>query len=334
MQDMLAQKFVIKRVSKSSDLDYQKGLGIYNATTPSDIKTSTNEINKWLNENKQGNTFELLLFSLYYNDEVIGLAMLSYIPRFHLLIYDYIALKNEYRINAVIFSYINLIQDYMRINNYDVAYYIVEISNKNGGKSIDKESRLFKKLICLEGFGKIKAKYRTLPLGLDHYESSFEAFLYIKSNDNLNSISKETFIDFVHAIYYEYYLTWYTPILSSEKLKALKEEKIDRYYNMLKEDLSEEIQFEIEYAYCPLLGNISTEKTYGYLPSKPQKSISKYLLMLLLVLLSPLCLVLGYNFVFDKLGIPINTVNTIVGATFAAILSSLTAFIVAKNKRL
>jgi len=334
MQDILEHKFAIKRVTKSSDFEYQQGLGIYNATTPSDIKTSTNEINKWLNENKETNTFELLLFTLYCNNSVIGLAMLSYIPRYHVTIYDYIALKDEYRVNAVIFSYINLVHDYMCINEYDIAYYVVEISNKNEGKSIDKESRLFKKLICLEGFGRIKAKYQTLPLGLEHHESSFDAFLYIKSNDSLSTISKETFMDIVHAIYYEYYLAWYTIIFTADKLKVFKEEKIDRCYNMLRESLSEEIQFDIEYVDCPMLGNLLTEKTFGYLPSNPRKSISKYLLMILLILLGPLGLVLGYNFIFNRLGIPINTVNSIVGSSFAAILSSFTAFSVAKNKKL
>jgi hypothetical protein len=334
MKDILEYKFAIKRVSKSSDLEFQQGLGIYNATTPSDIKTCTNEIIKCLNENKETDTFELLLFTLYYNNIVIGLAMLSYIPKYHLTIYDYIALKDEYRVNAVIFSYINLIHDYMCINNFDNSYYVVEISNKNQGKSIDKESRLFKKLICLEGYGKIKAKYQTLPLGPEHYESSFDAFLYIKSNDSLRAISKETFMDIVHAIYYEYYLAWYATIFTPEKLKIFKEEKIDRIYNMLKEALSEEIQFDIEYVDCPMLGNVLTEKTFGSLPSNPRKSASKYFIMTILILFGPLCLVLAYNFIFNYLGIQITTVSSIVGSSFAAILSSLTAFRVAKIKKL
>ena len=333
MEETLEHRFAVRRITRSLDPDYQKGLRIYNSTTPNDIKTNTNEISKWLTENRAEDTFELLLFVLYSNNDVIGLAMLSYISKYQLVVYDYIALKDEYRVNAVLFSYINLIQNYMCLNKYDVAYYVVEISNKNEGKSVDKESRLFKKLICLEGFGRIKAKYQTLPLGLEHYESSFDAFLYIKSNDNLNTISKETFMGIVHAIYYEYYLAWYAPILTPEKLKAFKEEKIDYCYNMLKENLSEDIQFDIEYADCPMLGNILIEKTYGYLPSKRKKSIGKYLLIVLLVLLGPLLLIWGYNLVLGLLGISLSTVNSIIGAVFTAILSSVTALIVATRKK-
>lgn len=334
MYGLLEHKFAIKRVNKSSDLDFQQGLGIYNATTPNDIKTSTNEISKWLNENKETDTFELLLFTLYCNDNVIGLAMLSYIPKFRLVIYDYIALKDEYRVNAAIFSYINLIQEYMCTNNYDVSYYIVEISNKNEGKSIDKESRLFKKLICLEGFGRVKAKYQTLPLGLDNYESSFDAFLYIKSNDSIKTISKKTYIDIVHAIYFEYYLAWYASIFTSDQLKIFKEQKVDYTFNMLQELLTEDLQFDIEYVDCPMLGNTLTEKTFGYLPSKSQKSVRKYFLLILLVILGPLSLALCYYFIFNKLGIPFTTFNGFLGTSFATILSSITTLGVIRAKKL
>lgn len=324
MQGKLENRFAIRLVNKASDPEYQQGLRIYNDTTPYDIKTNTNEMSRWLTADLNSSTFELLLFVLYSNSDVIGLAMLSYIPKYQLVIYDYIAIKNEYRINAVLFSYINLIQNYMCQGNYNIAYYVVEISNKNAGKSIDKESRLFKKLICLEGFGQINVKYQTLPLGLEHHESSFEAFLYVKSNDDLTSISKETFLDIVHAIYYEYYLTWYTPFLTPEKLKMFKEESIDRCYNMLKENLSEKIQLKIEYADCPMLGNVMDEKTFGHLPSSQKEHVGRYILTAILVIVGPILLILGYNFVLGKLGIPLSTVSSSIGAIVAALLSSFT----------
>lgn len=333
MDEILENRFAIKRIRKASDEEYLKALAIYNSTTPNDIKTNTNEISMWLGRNDVDNSFELLLFTLYLDNDIIGLAMLSYIPKHKVVIYDYIALKDQYRVNAVLFAYISLIQNYASLNDYDVAYYVVEISNKNDGKSVDKESRLFKKLICLEGFGRVKAKYQTIPLGLEHYESSFDAFLYIKANDTLEIISKETFIGIIHAIYYEYYLSWYTPILTPEELKVFKEEKIDHCYTSLKKQLSDKIQFEIEYADCPLLGNLQVDKTYGYLPSKKKKGVGKYPLIILLVLVGPLLLIWGYNFALELLKIPLSTVSSIVGGVFAAILSSVTALLVASKKK-
>jgi hypothetical protein len=333
MDEVLEHNFAIKRVHKASDEEYLKALDIYNMTTPNDIKTKSNEISMWLNRNGAGNFFELFIFILYMDNEITGLAMLSYIPSTRIVIYDYIALTDQYRVNAVLFAYASLIQNYMSSKGYDISYYIVEISNKNDGKSVDKESRLFKKLICLEGFGRIKAKYQTLSLGLDHYESSFNAYIYIKTNDTLEIISKETFLTIVHAIYYEYYLSWYSPILTSEKLKLFKE-NVDRYYNLQNAEISEEVKFEIEYVDCPILGNLHIDKSFGYLPNKHKRNFGKYPLILLLVFLGLPLLIGGYNYILNILGISISTVNSMVSGTFAAILSSITTLLIVDKKRL
>jgi hypothetical protein len=332
MEKTLEHRFSIRRVTKASDSEYQKALTIYNNTTPNDIKTNTNEISKWLNDSISDNTFELLVFILYSNNDVIGLAIMSYISKSQIVIYDYIALKSEYRVNATLFSYINLIKNYMHTNSYDISYYVIEISNKNQGKSIDKESRLFKKILCLEGFGRIIAKYQTLPLGLEHYESSFDAFLYINSNDNLNIISKDTFFSIVQGIYFDYYLTWYASILTIEELKRFKEEKVDRIYNMLKKELSEEIQFKIEYTDCSMMDSFQSEKTYGYLPSKQKKGIGKPILIISIIVLAPIFIIWIYNIVLKSLGMELSTAYTTIGAIFASILSAATVTISAKKR--
>jgi hypothetical protein len=332
MDEVLEHNFAVKRVHKASDEEYLEALAIYNITTPNDIKTKSNEISMWLSRNGSDNSFELFIFILYKDSEITGLAMLSYIYSTRIVIYDYIALKDQYRVNAVLFAYASLIQNYMNLKMYDISYYIVEISNKNDGKSVDKESRLFKKLICLEGFGRIKAKYQTLSLGLDHYESSFNAYIYIKANDTLEVIAKDTFLGIVHSIYYDYYLSWYTPILI-EEIKLFKE-KVDRHYNLQKAEISEEVELEIEYVDCPILGNLHIDKSFGYLPSKHKRNLGKYPIIFLLVLLGPPLLIWGYNYILDILGISISTVNSMVGGTFTAILSSVTTLLIVDKKKL
>lgn len=129
----LEYKFSIKKVTKSTDEDYLTALKIYNDTTPSEIKTNTNEITQWLVNKGTNATFNSYYFCLYMNDIVIGLAMLSYIKRQRFIIIEYIALDQKYRANTVFFSYLSLLKEYIRELNLDVAYYINEISNKGGG---------------------------------------------------------------------------------------------------------------------------------------------------------------------------------------------------------
>jgi hypothetical protein len=77
--EKLEHRFAIKRIRKPSDDGYHRALEIYNSTTPIDIKTNTNEITRWLGRSDQSCSFELLLFGLYLGDNIIGMAMLSYI---------------------------------------------------------------------------------------------------------------------------------------------------------------------------------------------------------------------------------------------------------------
>lgn len=331
MSEQLENKFSIRRITKTTDDEYIKALYVYNDTTPTDIKTNTNEITFWLNKKNESNPFELLLFALYLDDTIIGLSMLCYVKKQRIVIYDYIALIEKYRVNTVFFPFINLLQNYISSHGFDVAYYVVEISNKNNGKSIDKESILFKKLICLEGFGMIRAKYYTLPLGLSNHESSFEAFVYIKSNDGLNQISKETFLGIVQAIYYEYYLTWYSALLPPNDLFEYKQ-KIDACHDSITKQISSEISFEVTHSECSVLGDTKDEKTFGYLPSQQKRKFHLYPIIALVLIISPIIIIWGYNFILQKLNIPLSSVNSTVGGVFGAILSSITAFMIAKKK--
>lgn len=315
---------------KTTDDEYFKALQIYSDITPTDIKTNTNEITSWLNKKIEGNPFELLLFSLYLDNSLIGLAMLSYVKKQRIVIYDYIALIEKYRVNTVFFPFINLLQNYISLHGFDVAYYVVEISNKNNGKSIDKESILFRKLICLEGFGMIRAKYYTLPLGLSNHESSFEAFLYLKSNDELNQISKDTFLSIVQAIYYEYYLTWYSALLVPDELSEYKQ-KIDACYNSITKQATNEISFDIVHVECATSGDTNHTKTFGYLPSQQKRKLH-YPIILTVLLISPIIIIWGYNYVLQLLNIPLSSVNSIIGGVFGAILSSITALMITKKK--
>ena len=153
MSKLFENKFGVERITKTDSVEYAKLMRIYHDNTPVEIKTNTNEITAWLDKKTDDNSFELLIFALYLDDSIVGMAMLGYVKKYRTIIVDYMALNREHKINAVFFSYLSLLQDYIKQNGYDVDYYVTEISNKHGGKNVDRESSFFKKLICLEGFG-------------------------------------------------------------------------------------------------------------------------------------------------------------------------------------
>lgn len=78
-----------------------------------------------------------------------------------------------------------MLENYLAINQYDVAFIVNEVSNRREDNDIDKESQLFSKLLCIEGYGRLEAPYITPPLGIGNHESSFDAFLFIKSTGEI-----------------------------------------------------------------------------------------------------------------------------------------------------
>lgn len=331
MPNLLEHRFAIKRITKPSNEDYISALKIYNETTPPDIKTNTNEITYWFEQNRNELPFEIMLFSLYLNNMVVGLAMLTYLKKQKTIIFEYLALQPSFRLNAVFFTYISLLQNYINDSNTDVAYYIIEINNRNKGENIDKESRLFKRLFCLENYGKINALYYSLPLGLYNHESYFESLLYIKTNDNISQISKETYIDLVKAIYFDYYLFWYQPFMSNNEYIEYKK-KVERVYQLVIQDVMNEMFCDISYVDCPLFhesGYIQPNTTLPVI-TRPQK---KYLFLVVPGFIACTILIVWiYNTILVWLDIPINHVGAIIGNITSAIIATLSAIYFIKPK--
>lgn len=330
MANLLEHRFAIKRITKSSNEDYLSALKIYNETTPPDIKTSTNELTFWLDQSRNDLPFEIMLFSLFFNNKVIGLAMLTYIKKQKTIVFEYLALQPFYRLNAVFFTYISLLQNHINDCNIDVAYYVTEISNRNQGENIDKESRLFKRLFCLENYGRINALYYSPPLGLNNHESYFEALLYIKTNDNISQISKETYLELVKGIY-DYYLKWYHPFMDAKDYEQYNN-KIDHIYHLILQKVMNRPLCEISYVDCPLLHDSGYSQPNTVLPTvtRPQK---KYLFIMIPgFIVCTIFIIWLYNTVLAWLGIPINNVGVIIGNTTSAIITTLSAIYFIKPK--
>lgn len=331
-EDKVGYNFTLKHVNKTSDEDYIKALKIYNDTTPYEIRTNTNEITFWLNKCKQDDEpFVVYAFILYLNGEVIGLSMTTYLKSTKVVIDEYLAVYEQFRVNTVFLIYFSLIQNYYSEKNIDVSYYITEISNKGEGKAINCESRISIRILCLEDFGKIDAPYYVLPLGLENHESSFEAFLYIKTNDNISEINNITYLNTVKSIYYDYFYNWYKPLMCNDSLKLYKEQ-IDTIYKKIQNTIFAKDKSEVRILMnsCSVLENYK-DTTAGAIPQIKSKGI-KFPFEIILLILLPLFIIIIYVYTLDYLKIPLNGNNTALGAICSAIITSISTILISKKQ--
>jgi len=324
-------RYVIKQIEKSNDDGYLEALTIYNEETPPGIYTNSNEITKWLDNPEDGSQFEMIVYALYLDNRVIGFAQITYLSIQKVAILDYITLTKAYRVNSAFLVFLSLMQYHLSLSGRSILYYIAEISNKDGGVNIDRESAFYKRIVCLESFGYVNSKYHNIPLGLANHEDAFESLMYIKTNDNTKYINKETFIDIVSAICYDYYLKWYSKFLEEDELNKYKE-RLDNCYNSIKQATSTKMQLEIVYPLCPLFSEQSNNKTSGPLPAQKKKVITKLPVAILLSLFIPIALVLIYSWVLQWLNIQFSTVSTFIGSSISAIVSACVALKVNSKK--
>ena len=333
MKGDFGHEFNIRRIHKITDEEYLEALRIYNETIPFEIRTETNELNFWLSKNKDNNYFEIYMFVLYLDGKLIGLSMTTYLKKTKIVVDEYLAVLDQYRINTIFLVYLSLIQSYYKENNIDYSYYVTEISNKNSGESINWESQISLKVLCAEEFGKINAPYYTLPLGLDNYESNFEAILYIKTNDAIKCISKETYLQIVRSIYYDYFLIWYEKFMTAEELIQYKQE-IQRNYELIQSevlDCSESVS--ITNSTCIALNPENNfKRTAGSIPVSQNRPSKVTFLILCAIFILPVIIILGYSKLMAFMNIPLSSSTNIIGSVITVVLTSLITLYISSKK--
>lgn len=317
-------RFVLKRVVKSTQDDYFAALQIYMEETPKEIRTNSNEITHWLDK-KTPASFEMLIFLLYLDNNLIGFSQITYIKSQQIVILDYISLKGSYRANSIFLVFLSMIKNYLISSGRQITYYIAEIGNKDQGRNIDRESAFYKRIICLENFGRVENKYYNLPLGIDNYESEFESLMYIKTNDSIAYISKETFKAIVHAISYDYYYIWYSDFLNNEELNVYKE-KLDKYYDDIIRSSSSHNHISISYPACPLFLQKNNMSNFGAVPIQKKSRINKIILLAVVVFLVPVLLSLLYNTILQALDIQFTAVSTFFSGLIGSCITAYIAF--------
>lgn len=331
MTNQLEHRFSIKHVTKTSDEDYIKALRIYNDTTPFEIKTPTNQITFWLSKQKISTPFEIYAFVLYLNDEVIGLSMTTYIKKTKVIVDEYLAVYEQYRIQTIFLVYESLIQNFYTDAGIEISYYLTEISNKESGKEMDRESRISLKMLCVEEYGKIDALYYALPLGLENHESNFVAHIYIKGVEPIQSISPKTYQDIIETMYYDYWYTWYEPFLSTAELSIYKG-LIDKNFELIKKHLMGiSSSMPVLHSSCSYL-NENADLSKMPIPTKKQPNYPPFLIIAPILILLPLFIIWGYSEALELLNLSLSSISTMIGSIISAVITSLTTLFIAKKK--
>lgn len=328
--EKLDYTFSIKKVKKTTDTDYIEAIKIYNEKIPYEIRTPSNEITMWINESQKKSPFALFCFILYFNNEVVGFSMETYIKRTKIMLGEYISLKTGFDFEITVFTFLDLMRNYYKSNNVDISYFIDEINYRNSGKSIDKESRKFKKSLCVQGYGEIDSIHTILPLGLNNFESSFDAKIYIKSNDKISEISKDTYLQIIESIYYDYYVAWYKILFSESDLNKYQL-KVDTLFQDLTNKLMKTSKFKVLYTDCPILNDRKMQYDTISVPTKKHKSGYVWIIIVLLVIIVPPMAGYIYNWLLNIMEIEISSVEAIIGESISGILTFISTYIVYKK---
>ncbi len=296
--------------------DFAKALKIYIGSTPATIKTNSNEISSWISDSTESHV-EVLVFILYCDDVVVGFAMMTYYKHIHIMAYEYISIENNYSSFASYFAYLDLLNNYTTENGYDVLYWMTDISNE---QYVDKESNIFKKLLCLHQFGKLDAYFRTFPIGLDK-DSIFDAVIFIKSNDRIDKISKDKYLKIVEAIR-DYYSIWYKKFMKEEDFKNYNT-IVQEIYVHIKKNLDFKDTVPISYIDCPLL--TPGEQTHTVVvPKEKERKRKKWMIPVAIagiIIVSSIIAVICWS-IFKKLNIDISSISIIIANVLTALLTS------------
>ncbi len=329
--ETIENRFALKLLKKATDDDYAVALRIYSNETPLDIRTNTNEFTYWLNKSNVTTPFDLLMFCLFLDGNIVGFSQLAYLKKTKVIILDYITLKEPYRLNSVFLVFFSMLQNYISQENIEVAFYVAEISNKNDGKDIDRESAFYKRIVCLEGFGQVDCKYYNFPLGLNNHESCFDSLMFIKSVDVVKSITRETFLAIVYSICFEYYLVWYSEFLSPDEIDEYRT-KLETYYKSIEKQCPNCNDVAVKYPACPLFSSNNFNKTSGIIPAKKMQTTAGISLLAFLVFIAPVILIGLYTYILPLINVQFSATSTFVGTVIAALVSSISAYVLTKRK--
>lgn len=275
----------IEQISLPYNEHARQAINIYVRTTAPTIQTHADDFEYRLRH--PSSSFNFYLFALKYDDEVIGMAMISIVGE--VLIYEYITLSEEKKDKySLYFTYFELIDDFVNhLENTKIIYRVSEII-KNENENND-ETFLFKHLLGIQGFKVIPISYKALPL-INRANESYEVFLYAKIAGNPEQIRASVFLQIVKNIYTDYYRAWYADMVVPTLVSAY-DGTITQYRQELEGKLGNTINIPI---IKPKFKELTGETPEPHAQEQKQKyNISKknYLYLLICFVVCPVAVV-------------------------------------------
>jgi phosphate/sulfate permease len=84
---------------------------------------------------------------------------------------------------------------------------------------------------------------------------------------------------------------------------------------------------------CAVLSSLDIERTDGSLPAKKRRINKLIPIIIITLLIAPILIVFGYNWILDKLQIPISSVNSMIGSIFGASMTFIIAYFITPKKK-
>ena len=189
-----------------------RALAIYNNNTPHSEKQSSNTFGYWAANYNETFRDRLFIFSLHKNEEMIGFAEIVVFLDKAFAVLDYMTIeKNQHRANTF-YEFFDLIRSFILDSGAIVDNIVAELLTLHDGTP-SQSSVAWESVLRLQGFRRAHAPYYQPQMGLSK-ETESDGFLMIFSNEGVDRIKSETYLDFVYTLYYDHYLRWFTPEMS------------------------------------------------------------------------------------------------------------------------
>ena len=312
------QKYELKPLTSSSDNAYVEAMKVYLRVMPADVKTDTNEIAYSLEHPVAANGRKMFFFALRYQSATIGFAQFAFLPNQKVLFMDYLAISEDYKKNSIFYPFFSMIMIYFNDIGLNYDYFITEIGAQNHDEAVDIDSAFLRKVLAMEDFKIIDAKYKQPCLGIQKQESNIDAHLYLKTSAPLYMITQEFYSTLLREIYYEHYDQWYQDFLTDAEYSQYHNH-IDNQYTDILESLQSGQTIKLvdciscECAYFNASCPAPHMTTAGYAPQSKRK-FPKWPISVLMIFTTFLLSILFYKLIL-YLNISLTSFSAIYAAT-------------------
>lgn len=209
--------YELKKFKNSSDKDLTEALFIYSQNIENVLRTDTREIIYWLDNYNLIYSDRFYLLGFYLNNKIIGFAQLVHFQNEKITFFDYIVIDRKHRRNNTFYEFVSEIQEFISNEGFESSYTLGEVGYYNENNEPTEITRNLIRLLKMSGFGVVKTLYFQPMLGNQNYESELQSVLMMYTDSSIKKIKKDTYLMFVHTIYFKHYKRWYDRFFSEQE---------------------------------------------------------------------------------------------------------------------